>query len=176
MARFHTATRSAFRFGQSHFEPVFNFSVRRDQKKTRNPLVGACDNPVFGLRHDARNASSSFKSAPAWKHKKAGRNTNVHVLLRGAHAGSPFPLASINPLKVALSKWIFFTWVPGILLGEQIPVRRMASERKQSSMTRWSVSSLFPDSSDSNLTRLAWPVSSRQPPCLSRTRRWPRPH
>jgi hypothetical protein len=25
---------------------------------------------------------------------------------------------------------MFFTWVPGILLGEQIPVRRMASERK----------------------------------------------
>ena len=43
---------TAFRFGQGHFEAVFNFyfNSRRDQKRPApNPRVGACGNPVFGV-------------------------------------------------------------------------------------------------------------------------------
>jgi hypothetical protein len=52
---------TAFRFGQGHFEAVFNFYLIAGKTKTGapNPRVGACGNPVFGLRHDARNAAAS---------------------------------------------------------------------------------------------------------------------
>ena len=47
-----------------------------------NPRVGACGNPVFGLRHDARNAPSCFKSSPETMKPQKSRkdDTNIHVL------------------------------------------------------------------------------------------------
>ena len=94
---------TAFRFGQGHFEAVFNFyfNSRRDQKRPRQ--IHALERVAIlflGLRHDARNAPSCSKSSPeTMKPQKAGRMTQTyaHAELRGAHAGGPFPLASINP-------------------------------------------------------------------------------
>ena len=65
---------TAFRFGQGHFEAVFNFyfNSRRDQKRARqiHPLERVAI-LFLGLRHDARNAPSCFKSSPeTMNHKR----------------------------------------------------------------------------------------------------------
>ena len=93
---------TAFCFGQGHFEAVFNFyfNSRRDQKRPRQ--IHALERVAIlflGLRHDARNAPSCSKSSPETMKPQAGRMTQTyaHAELRGAHAGGPFPLASINP-------------------------------------------------------------------------------
>ena len=77
--RFQEST--AFRFGQGHFEAVFNFyfNSRQDQKRARQ--IHALERVAIlflVLRHDARNAPSCFKSSPeTMKPQKAG---NIHVL------------------------------------------------------------------------------------------------
>ena len=72
---------TAFRFGQGHFEAVFNFyfNSRRDQKRACQIHVLARVAILFlGLRHDARNAPSCFKSSPeTMKPQKAGRMTQT---------------------------------------------------------------------------------------------------
>ena len=58
---------TAFRFGQGHSEAVFNFyfNSRRDQKRARQIYTLERVATLFlGLRHDAQNASSCFKSSP----------------------------------------------------------------------------------------------------------------
>ena len=58
---------TAFRFGQGHSEAVFNFyfNSRRDQKRARQIYTLERVAALFlGLRHDAQNASSCFKSSP----------------------------------------------------------------------------------------------------------------
>ena len=68
---------TACRFGQGNFEAVFNFffNSRRDQKRARQ---------ILGLRHDARNASSCFKSLPeTMKPQKAGRMTQTSTCWTG---------------------------------------------------------------------------------------------
>ena len=65
----------------SHFEAVFNFyfNRRRDQKRARQ--IHALERVAIlflGLRHDARNAPSCFKSSPeTMKPQKAGRMTQT---------------------------------------------------------------------------------------------------
>ena len=105
---------------QLWFTCNFYFNSRRDQKTgAPNPRVGACGNPVFGVAtwRSERPAASKF----AWNHETTkGRkdDTNIHVLkLRGAHAGGPFPLASINPQSGFVWMNEFRVPVPGILLG-----------------------------------------------------------
>ena len=72
---------TAFRFGQGHFEAVFNFyfNSRRDQNRARQ--IHALERVAIlflGLRHDARNAPSCFKSSPeTMKPQKAGRMTQT---------------------------------------------------------------------------------------------------
>ena len=71
LARFHTAkngiaTRTAFRFGQGHSESVFNFYFNSswDQKRARQiHTLERVATLFLGLRHDAQNASSCFKSS-----------------------------------------------------------------------------------------------------------------
>ena len=67
------ATRYRFRFGQGHFEAIFNFyfNSRRDALERVAILF-------LRLRHDARNAPSCFKSSPEnMKPQKAGRMTQT---------------------------------------------------------------------------------------------------
>ena len=78
---------TAFRFGQGHFEAVFNFyfNSRRDQKRARQ--IHALERLAIlflGLRHDARNAPSCFKSSPEnMKPQKAGRMTQTSTCWTG---------------------------------------------------------------------------------------------
>ena len=78
---------TAFRFGQGHFEAVFNFyfNSRRDQKRARQ--IHALERVAIlflGLRHDARNAPSCFKSSPEnMKPQKAGRMTQTSTCWTG---------------------------------------------------------------------------------------------
>ena len=58
---------TAFRFGQGHSEAVFNFyfNSMRDQKRARQIYTLERVATLFlGLRHDAQNVSSCFKSSP----------------------------------------------------------------------------------------------------------------
>ena len=76
---------TAFRFGQSYFEAVFNFyfNSRRDQKRARQiHLLERVAILFLGLRRDARNAPSCFKSSPETMKPQKGRkdDTNIHVL------------------------------------------------------------------------------------------------
>ena len=95
---------TAFRFGQGHFEAVFNFyfNSRRDQKRPRQ--IHALERVAIlflGLRHDARNAPSCSKSSPETMKPQAGRMTQTyaHAELRGAHAGGPFSTSQYQPAK-----------------------------------------------------------------------------
>ena len=76
---------TAFRFGQSHFEAVFNFyfNSRRDQKRARQ--IHALERVAIlflVLRHDARNAPSCFNRSPGNHETTKDRkdDTNIHVL------------------------------------------------------------------------------------------------
>ena len=76
---------TAFRFGQGHFKAVFNFyfNSRRDQKRARQIYALERVAILFlGLRHNARNAPSCFKSLPETMKPQKGRkdDTNIHVL------------------------------------------------------------------------------------------------
>ena len=76
-----------FRFGQGHFEAVFNFyfNSRRDQKRARQ--IHALERVAIlflGLRHDARNAPSCFKSLPETiKPQKAGKMAQTSTCSTG---------------------------------------------------------------------------------------------
>ena len=78
---------TAFRFGQCHFEAVFNFyfNSRRDQKRARQ--IHALERVAIlflGLRHDARNAPSCFKSSTeTMKPQKTGRMTQTSTCWTG---------------------------------------------------------------------------------------------
>ena len=78
---------TAFRFGQGHFGAVFNFyfNSRQDQKRARQ--IHALERVAIlflGLRHDARNAPSCFKSSPeTMKPQKAGRRTQTSTCWTG---------------------------------------------------------------------------------------------
>ena len=90
--------------------------------------------------------------------------------LPGWHSQSPWTAGLCTSESIA-------TLADHGILQPEIPVRRMASERNtklNDALVR--ILRRFLTPGDSDLTRLAWPVSSRQPPCLSRTWRWPRPH
>ena len=76
---------TAFRFGQGYFGAVFNFyfNSRQDQKRARQ--IHALERVAIlflGLRHDARNAPSCFKSSTRNHETTKGRkdDTNIHVL------------------------------------------------------------------------------------------------
>ena len=74
---------TAFRFGQGHSEAVFNFyfNSRRDQKRARQiHTLERVATLFLGLRHDAQNASSCFKSSPETTKKAKKDDTNIHVL------------------------------------------------------------------------------------------------
>ena len=75
---------TAFRFGQSHSEAVFNFyfNSRRDQKRARQiHTLERVATLFLGLRHDAQNASSCFKSSPEIMRLQSLKDdTNIHVL------------------------------------------------------------------------------------------------
>ena len=65
---------TAFRFGQGHSEAVFNlyFKSRRDEKQAcQIHTLERVASLFFGLRYDAPNAPSCFKSSPeTWNHKR----------------------------------------------------------------------------------------------------------
>ena len=71
---------TAFRFGQDHFKAVFNFYLnsRQDQKRVRRNPQERVAILFLGLRHDARNAPSCFKSS--LETIKPQDDTNIHVL------------------------------------------------------------------------------------------------
>ena len=92
-----------FRFGQSHFEPVFNFSVRRDQKRARNPLVGACailflDCDMTLGTHPAASKVRQHEST-----KKAGRN---HKHPRAAEGGPRWESVSTSQYQPSKSGFV----------------------------------------------------------------------
>ena len=96
---------TAFRFGQGHFEAVFNFyfNSRRDQKRARqiHPLERVAI-LFLGLRHDARNAPSCFKSSPeTMKPQKAGRMTQTST----CWTGEDHFLESKKPMCLRPRKW-----------------------------------------------------------------------
>ena len=67
---------TAFHFGQGHSEAVFNVDVnsRRDQKRARQiHTLERVATLFLGLRHDARNAPSCFKSSPETMKPQKGR-------------------------------------------------------------------------------------------------------
>ena len=67
---------TAFHFGQGHSEAVFNldFNSRRDQKRARQiHTLERVATLFLGLRHDARNAPSCFKSSPETMKPQKGR-------------------------------------------------------------------------------------------------------
>ena len=74
---------TAFRFGQGHREAVSNlyFNTRRDQKRARQiHTLERVATLFLGLRPDARNALSCFKSSPeTMKPQKAGRMTQTSM-------------------------------------------------------------------------------------------------
>ena len=78
---------TTFRFGRGHSEAVFNlfFNSRRDQKRARQiHTLERVATLFLGLRHDARNAPSRFKSSPeTMKPKKAGRMTQTSMCWTG---------------------------------------------------------------------------------------------
>ena len=108
--RFHTAKMglpraTTFRFGQGHFEAVFNFyfNSRRDQKWARQ--IHALERVAIlflGLRHDARNAPSCCKSSPeTMKPQKAGRMTQTST----CWTGEDHFLESKKPMCLRPRKW-----------------------------------------------------------------------
>ena len=96
---------TAFRFGQGHFEAVFNFyfNSRRDQKRARQIHELERVAILFlGLRHDARNAPSCFKSSPeTMKPQKAGRMTQTST----CWTGEDHFLESKKPMCLRPRKW-----------------------------------------------------------------------
>ena len=92
VARFHTAkngigTRYRFSLWTGQFRGCFQFlfNSRRDQKRAHQ--IHALERVVIlllGLRHDARNAPSCFKSSPEnMKPQKAGRMTQTSTCWTG---------------------------------------------------------------------------------------------
>ena len=77
---------TAFHFGQGHSQAVFNpdFNSRRDQKRARQiHTLERVATLFLGLRHDARNAPSCFKSSPETMNETTKRkkdDTNIDVL------------------------------------------------------------------------------------------------
>ena len=96
---------TAFRFGQGHFEAVFNFyfNSRRDQKRARQIHELERVAILFlGLRHNARNAPSCFKSSPeTMKPQKAGRMTQTST----CWTGEDHFLESKKPMCLRPRKW-----------------------------------------------------------------------
>ena len=78
---------TAFHFGQGHSEAVFNldFNSRRDQKWARQiHTLERVATLFLGLRHDARNAPSCFKSSPeTMKPQKGRRMTQTSMCWTG---------------------------------------------------------------------------------------------
>ena len=74
---------TAFRFGQGHSEAVFSFyfNSRRQKRARQIHTLERVATLFLGLRHDAQNASSCFKSSPEIMTTKAKKDdTNIHVL------------------------------------------------------------------------------------------------
>ena len=86
---------AAFRSGEGHSEAIFNlifYLQARPKMGAPNPHVGACGNPVLGLRHDARNAPSSNVHQKQWIQKRQQGHKHPWAELGKVAFGSPHSL------------------------------------------------------------------------------------
>ena len=111
---------TAFHFGQGHSEAVFNpdFNSRRDQKRARQiHTLERVATLFLGLRHDARNAPSCFKSSPETMNETTKRkkdDTNIDVLNWGAPPLGVQILCTFPTPKTGMEQIDQFNMSPGV--------------------------------------------------------------
>ena len=111
---------TAFHFGQGHSQAVFNpdFNSRRDQKRARQiHTLERVATLFLGLRHDARNAPSCFKSSPETMNETTKRkkdDTNIDVLNWGGGPLGVQILCTFPTPKTGMEQIDQFNMSPGV--------------------------------------------------------------